>query len=65
MKRRWLARSAFVLLLASAVVMIGFAGPASVAMVVVGAIGACLVVAGGYWFLAHRGVRAGGSRSPW
>jgi hypothetical protein len=55
-QRRWLARSAFVLLLAAAVVMIAFAGPASVAMVVVGAIGACLVVAGAYWFLAHRGV---------
>jgi hypothetical protein len=55
-QRRWLARSALVLLLAAAVVMIAFAGPASVAMVVVGAIGACLVVAGAYWFLAHRGV---------
>ena len=55
-QRRWLARSALVLLLGAAVVMIAFAGPASVAMVVVGAIGACLVVAGAYWFLAHRGV---------
>jgi diacylglycerol kinase family enzyme len=55
-QRRWLARSAFVLLLAAAVVMIAFAGRASVAMVVVGAIGACLLVAGAYWFLAHRGV---------
>ena len=54
-RRRWLARSAFALLLAAAAVMIAFAGPASVAMVVVGAIGACLVV-GAYWFLAHRGV---------
>jgi len=55
-QRRWLARSAFVLLLAAAVVMIAFAGRASVAMVVVGAIGAGLLVAGAYWFLAHRGV---------
>ena len=55
-QRRWLARSALVLLLAAAVVMIAFAGPASVAMVVVGAIGTCLVVGGAYWFLAHPGV---------
>ena len=50
-QQRWLARSAFVLLMAAAVVMIAFAGPASVAMVVVGAIGACLVVGGrtGSW----------------
>jgi hypothetical protein len=53
-QRRWLARPAFVLLLAAAVV-IGFAGLASVVVVSVGAAGVCLVVAGGYWFLAHRG----------
>jgi diacylglycerol kinase family enzyme len=55
-QRRWLARSAFVLLLAAAAVMIGFAGLESLAMVAGGAAGACLVVAGGYWFLAHRGL---------
>lgn len=55
-QRRWLARSASVLLLAAAAVMIGFAGLGSVAMVAVGAVGACLVVAGAYWFLAHRGL---------
>lgn len=54
-QRRWLARSAFVLLLAAAAVMIGFAGLGSVAMIAVGAVGACLLVAGAYWFLAHRG----------
>ena len=36
--------------------MIGFAGLASLAMVAVGAAGACLVVAGEYVFLGHRGV---------
>jgi diacylglycerol kinase family enzyme len=56
MSARWLARSAFVLMLAAAAVMIGFAGLASLAMVAVGAVGACLMVAGGYWFLARRGV---------
>jgi diacylglycerol kinase family enzyme len=56
MSARWLARAAFVLMFAAAAVMIGFADLASVAMVAVGAVGACLMLAGGYWFLAHRGV---------
>ena len=56
MSTRWLARSAYVLMLAAAAVLIGFAGLASLAMVGLGAIGACLVVAGAYWFLAHRGL---------
>jgi diacylglycerol kinase family enzyme len=56
MSARWLARAAFLLVLAAAAVMIGFAGLASLAMVAVGAVGACLVVAGEYLFLAHRGM---------
>ena len=56
MSARWLARAAFLLVVAAAADMIGFAGLASLAMVAVGAAGACLVVAGGYLFLAHRGV---------
>jgi diacylglycerol kinase family enzyme len=55
-QRRWLARFAFVLIAAAAAVMIIFAGFASLAMVVIGAFGAVLVLANGYWFLAHRGV---------
>jgi diacylglycerol kinase family enzyme len=55
-QRRWLARGSFALILAAAAVMIGFAGLASLGMVVVGAVGACLVLAGGYWFLARRGL---------
>ena len=55
-QRRWLARASFALILAAAAVMIGFAGLASLAMVVIGAVGAFLVLAGGYWFLAHRGL---------
>ena len=56
MSARWLARAAFGLMFASAVVLIGFADLASLAMVAIGAVAACLIVAGGYWFLAHRGV---------
>src|SRR5499433_2371387 len=56
MSAGWLARAAFALVFASAAVLIGFADLASLAMVAVGAVAACLIVAGGYWFLAHRGV---------
>ena len=56
MNRRWLARSVFVLMLAAAAVLIGFAGLQSLGMLAIGAVGACLILAGGYWFLAHRGV---------
>jgi diacylglycerol kinase family enzyme len=56
MSARWLARAAFLLVLAAVANMIGFAGLASLAMVAVGAAGACLVLAGVYLFLAHRGV---------
>jgi diacylglycerol kinase family enzyme len=56
MSARWLARSSFVLLFAAAAVMIGFADLADLAMVAVGIVGACLVIVGAYWFLAHRGV---------
>ena len=48
--------SAFALMLAAAAVLIGFAELASLAMVVIGAIGACLMLAGSYEFLARRGV---------
>jgi diacylglycerol kinase family enzyme len=41
---------------AAAAFMIGFAGLASLAMVAVGAAGACLQLAGSYWFLARRGM---------
>jgi diacylglycerol kinase family enzyme len=53
---RWLARAAFALVLAAAADLVGFADLASLAMVAVGAAGACLMLAGGYLFLAHRGV---------
>jgi len=56
MKARWLARLSFVLMLAAVVVLIGFAELGGVVMIVIGVIGALLVVAGVYMFLAHRGV---------
>ena len=56
MHARWLARASFALMLASAGVLIGFAELAGLAMVIVGVVAACLIAAGGYWFLAHRGV---------
>ena len=45
-----------VLMLAAAVVLIAFAGLRSLALVGIGVLGVCLVLAGGYWFLANRGV---------
>ena len=56
MGKRWLARLSLVLMLAAAAVLIGFAGLRSLALVGIGALGVCAVVAGGYWFLANRGV---------
>ena len=56
MKARWLARSAFALMLAAVAVLIGFAERRGLAMIVIGVIGAVLVVAGVYTFLAHRGM---------
>jgi diacylglycerol kinase family enzyme len=56
MKARWLARAAFALMFAAAAVLIGFAELASLAMVIIGVIGACLMLGGAYEFLARRGV---------
>src|SRR5215475_2632834 len=56
MKARWLARLSFVLMLAAVAVLIGFAELGGLVMIVIGVIGAVLVVAGVYTFLAHRGV---------
>jgi diacylglycerol kinase family enzyme len=55
MSARWLARVAFGLVLVSAAVLIGFADLSDLALVAVGAVAACLIAAGGYWFLAYRG----------
>jgi diacylglycerol kinase family enzyme len=58
--QRWLARGAFALAAASAVVLVGFAGPRSLSMLLVGFAGLVAFVAGVYWFLTERGLlRAG------
>jgi len=54
--RRWLARATFVLMAAAVAILLGFAGWHSLTLIAFAAAGACAVVAGGYWFLAHRGV---------
>jgi diacylglycerol kinase family enzyme len=59
MSARWLARAAFVLMFASLAVLIGFPERhvrGALATVAIGAVAACLIAAGGYWYLAHRGV---------
>ena len=59
MSARWLARAAFALMFASLAVLIAFPERhtrAGLVMVAVGVVAACLIAAGGYWFLAHRGV---------
>src|SRR5215468_9072635 len=62
MNARWLARAAFVLMLASAAVLIIFPeshARGALVTVVIGVVAACLIAAGGYVFLAHRGVLRG------
>jgi diacylglycerol kinase family enzyme len=56
MTRRWLARASFALMFAAAVLLLAVAGWRSLALVTFAVIGVCAVLAGGYWFLAHRGV---------
>lgn len=53
---RWLARLSILLAIAALAVIIAFSGRRGWVLVLAGAVGACLVLAGGYWFLAHRGV---------
>jgi diacylglycerol kinase family enzyme len=56
MNARWLARLALALVIASAVVLIGFAELAGLAMVGIAAACVAVMAAGAYMFLAHRGV---------
>ena len=56
MTRRWLARASFALMFAAVVLLLAAAGWRSLALVTFAVIGVCAVLAGGYWFLAHRGV---------
>ena len=55
--RRWLARASFALMFAAVAVVLAVAGwRSSLALIVFAAVGGCAVLAGGYWFLANRGV---------
>jgi diacylglycerol kinase family enzyme len=54
--RRWLARASFALMLAAVALVIAVAGWRSLTLVLFAVIGACAVLAGAYWFLAHRGL---------
>jgi Diacylglycerol kinase catalytic domain len=52
--RRWLARASFAFMLATVVVAV--AGWRSLTLTALTVLGACAVLAGGYWFQANRGV---------
>ena len=54
--RRWLARASFALMFAAVVLVLAVAGWRSLTLVALAAVGVCAVLAGGYWFLANRGV---------
>ena len=54
--RRWLARASFALMLAAVALVLAVAGWRSLALVAFAVIGVCAVLAGGYWFLANRGL---------
>jgi diacylglycerol kinase family enzyme len=55
-ERRWLARLSFLLMIAGLVILTVFSGGHSLGLIISGLIALCLMVAGGYWFLANRGV---------
>jgi diacylglycerol kinase family enzyme len=51
-----LARLAFLLIIAAVVILVVFSSGHSIGLIVAGVIALCLMIAFGYWFLAHRGV---------
>jgi len=56
MTRRWLARASFALVLAAVVLVLAVAGWRSLTLAAFAVLGVCAVLAGGYWFLANRGL---------
>jgi uncharacterized membrane protein YgcG len=54
--KRWLARASFALMLAAVVLVLAVAGWRSLTLVALTVVGVCAVLAGGYLFLANRGV---------
>ena len=53
--RRWLARGAWAAMVAAIVVLVAAEGLTGLTLTVVGLVGAAVVLAGGYWFIAKRG----------
>ena len=56
MTRRWLARASFALMLAAVALLLAVAGWRSLGLAALAVLGVCAVLAGGYWFLASRGL---------
>ncbi len=56
-RQRWLARLAFVAMAAAFLVLIPAEGAAGLRLVLLGLVGAALFLAGGFWFLAKRGLQ--------
>jgi Diacylglycerol kinase catalytic domain len=56
MTRRWVARASFALMLAAVALLLAVAGWRSLTLAAFAVIGVCAVLAGGYWFLASRGL---------
>src|SRR6478672_8469369 len=54
--RRWLARGSFAAWIAAIVVLIGTEGSIGLTLLVVGVLGAAVVLVGGYWFVAKHGI---------
>jgi diacylglycerol kinase family enzyme len=54
--QRWLARLSILLIAGSLAVLIAFPNRRGIGLVIGGVVGLCAVLAGAYWFLAHRGV---------
>jgi len=54
--RRWLARAAWAALVAAVVVIVADEGVTGLTLTVAALVGAAVVVVGGYWFIAKRGL---------
>jgi len=54
--RRWLARAALLAMVAAVIVVVAAQGRTGLTLMVIGLVGAAVVLAGGYWFLAKRGL---------
>ena len=54
--RRWLARAALAAIVAAAIVVVAAEGLTGLTLTVIGLVGAAVVLAGGYWFIAKHGL---------